>query len=151
MQKQQMLSAIQACDPCQDQAWLREGAAHWPDDVTLSWLLRNPARGDREVSARHRRWLAVAMLHKHAPARLAVALAAIAARAEKTSDGWTAAKVWASRAAFLAAQAAEKGAKLQDAFEVLGAALRAARAMNRHREEVELQNADFAAAADGFI
>ncbi len=150
MRKEQMLTAISQCDPCQDMAWLREGAEFWPENVTLSWLLRNPERGTREISDRHRRWLAVAVLHRHARDRLFVALAAIVKRAEQSSGDSTAAASWAATAARLAASVT-KGAELSVAFEVVGAALRAARALNRHREEAELQNADFAAAADGFV
>jgi len=185
MQKEQMLSAIQQCDPCQDAAWLRAGAEFWPEDVTLSWLLRNPERGGREVSMRNRRWLGVAMLHRHAPARLSVALKAIVLRLARTvvadaceragrhgeaaslrglqdAAGWRGIELtcaaahplqaaeWTSLAAELGARV-EAGAELQVAFDAVAAAGRAARTVNRHREEVELQNSAYADAADGFI
>jgi hypothetical protein len=90
------------------------------------------------------------MLHRHAPERLVVALRAIVQRVTQLAASRAAAESWAAQAARLTDQV-EAGAELQVAFDAIGAACRVARAVNDHSAEIERQNADYAAAADGFI
>lgn len=60
-----LLAAILALNPCHDQkeaGTIAKWSEHWPKDVTLAWLLRNPRRGDHTVTARDRIWMASRLL-----------------------------------------------------------------------------------------
>jgi hypothetical protein len=66
MTREKMIAEILKHSPCIGEDGLRKYAKHWPENVTLHWLLTNKKRGRRTVNRDHSTWLAQVLLPRAA-------------------------------------------------------------------------------------
>jgi hypothetical protein len=142
--KTALLDAHLRADLCYSEAKLCSLAAHWPDDVTLSWLLRNPQRGRITVSDTDSIYRACKLLAGNADgrARLDRALRVIVLRAARVHAAD------ACEAAGLAQEAAALRAIADDA--TLETIRKRCAAAARAAAELRQQVIDLADAAEGW-